>query len=253
MSTTKRNYGVMAAIIAGIVVVFGAFLWWARSVTTTVDYSNYDANSYIAADENNGYIGDHVKGGDLETAKVVIYEYADFQCPYCATLNPYISEILEDYAGEVVIIFRSYNMSYHENSRAASAAAEVAALQGYYELYSDYLFANQSDWEYASVSSRTDLFVDYFNTVTNGQGDLDQFRTDMASSEVSQKITFDNGIANAFEVPGTPSFYLDGERIDYSSTETTAEAVEYIRSVIDAKLAEVNGESTEDSEESDES
>ena len=241
MNSEKRsNFGIVAAIIAGIVVIFGAFFIWSRSVLDgTVDYSTYDANNYIAADANNGEIGDHVKGGDLETAKVVVYEYADYQCPYCATLNPYIMDILDEFGGDVVLIFRSYNMSYHENSKAASAAAEAAAKQGYYEAYADYLFANQADWEYASVTDRTDLFVDYFNTVSNGQGDTEQFRTDMASPEVAKKIAFDNGIATTNEVPGTPSFYLDGERIDYSSTETTADAVEYIRNAIAEKLNEV--------------
>lgn len=249
MSASKRTFGVTAAIIAGIVVVFGAFFIWSRAAvnTTTADYSSYDANSYIAADDNNGQIGDHVKYGDLETAKVIIYEYADFQCPYCATLNPYISELMESYNGEVAVIYRHYNMSYHENSKAASAAAEAAAKQGYYELYADYLFTNQSDWEYASVSERTDLFVSYFNTVTNNQGDADQFRSDMASSEVSKKISFDNEIAKANDVPGTPSFYLDGERIDYSSTETTSDAIAYIKEQIDAKLAEVEATETTES------
>lgn len=237
MSSSKRNFGIVAAIIAGIFVLFGGFLIWSRSVIKeSTDFAAYDANAYIAADEQNGGIGDHVKGGDIETAKVVVYEYADYQCPYCATLNPYISDMLEDFGGEVVVVFRSYNMSYHENSKAASAAAEAAALQGYYELYADYLFANQSDWEYASISERTDRFVDYFNTVTNGQGDLEKFRADMSSPEVAKKIAFDNGIAIENEVPGTPAFYLDGERIDYSGTETTNDAVAYIREQIQAKL-----------------
>ena len=241
MSSSKRGFGIVAAIVAGIVVLFCIFFIWSRSVIESpADYGSYDAQHYIEASEDNGGIADHVKGGDIDTAKVVVYEYADYQCPYCATLNPYISEMLAEFGGDVVVVFRNYNMSYHENSKAASAAAEAAALQGFYEVYADYLFANQSDWEYASISDRTDLFVDYFNTVTNGQGDLQRFRDDMASPAVSKKIAFDNGIANENEVPGTPSFYLDGERIDYSSTKTTDDAVAYIREQIQKKLDAVN-------------
>lgn len=249
MSVNKRTFSTTAVAIVVIVAVFLLFFIWARSVVNTdaVDYSSYDANSYIEADANNGEIADHVKFGDIETAKVVIYEYADFQCPYCATFNPYITELVESYNGDVVIVFRNFNMSYHENSKAASAAAEAAAMQGYYEEYSEYLFTNQSDWEYAGVSERTDLFVTYFETVTNGEGDSEKFRSDMASSAVSKKITFDNAIANTNDVPGTPSFYINGEKVEYApdGDETVSESLENFKAVIDAALAEAEATESE--------
>ena len=55
MSSSKRNFGIVAAIIAGIFVLFGGFLIWSRSVIKeSTDFAAYDANAYIAADEQNG-------------------------------------------------------------------------------------------------------------------------------------------------------------------------------------------------------
>lgn len=178
------------------------------------DYNKYDFWSYIGPDEHNGYIGDHVKG-NLDTAVAVIFEYADPQCPGCSSMNPRINAALEAADGRLAVIYRNDIMSYHQNGTAAASAAEAAGLQGYWKEYIDLLFTNQADWEYATSDQRTVLFEQYFAEVTDGQGDLDRFRADLASKEVSAKIKFDIGLAQRVGVPATPGFYVDGQYIDW--------------------------------------
>ena len=208
--------------IAGViaVVAFFAFIIVAsvhviNSGKNATDYSKYDFNSIIEPDEHNGFIGDHIKGD--QNASVVIIEYADFQCPGCASINNRVNMAIKKSDGKLAIVYRNYLLSYHQNGTAAASAAEAAGLQGYWKEYADALFQNQAEWEYASPSERTTLFNKYFRDVTSGAGDLDLFNRDIASENVSKKISFDMGIGKRINLPGTPAFYIEGQHMDLSN------------------------------------
>ncbi|MBQ3413426.1 thioredoxin domain-containing protein [Candidatus Saccharibacteria bacterium] len=179
------------------------------------NFDNYDFYSVIAPDEHNGNIGDHVKGD--KDAPVLVFEYADYQCPGCASLNPRVNQAVEELDGKLGIVYRNHLLSYHQNSTAAASAAEAAGLQGYWKEYADILFSNQSEWEYASSSERTALFDKYFTDVTDGKGDLEKFHADISSDAVSKKISFDMGLGKRTDIPGTPAFFVDGQYIDWSN------------------------------------
>ena len=178
------------------------------------DFGSYDYYSVIEATKDNGYIGDHVKGSS--DAPVLIFEYADYQCPGCASLNPKINSIIEQLDGKVAVVYRSYLLSYHSNATAAASAVEAAGLQGYWKVYGDRMFEGQDDWYYASASERTEIFDNYFVEVTNGEGDLEKFHEDIASENVAKKISFDMGIGKRIDIQGTPALYAYGQWIDWS-------------------------------------
>ena len=210
---TKSGYsiaGVIAGITAAVFLIIASALVINANNNAT-DYKNYDFNSIIEPDTHNGNIGDHVKG-DKD-------EYADFQCPGCAAINTRVNDAIEKSNGKLAIVYRNYLLSYHQNGTAAASAAEAAGLQGYWKEYANILFKNQTDWQYANASERTTLFNQYFTEATNGKGDLTKFNQDIASENVSQKISFDMGIGKRINLPGTPSFYINGERIDYANEE----------------------------------
>ncbi len=203
-----------------------------------VDYSQYDLNSILSGDENSGGIGDNVKGNP--DAPVKIFEYADYQCPGCSTVNPRLNQLIEEYDGKVAVVYRNFLLSYHQNGTAAASAAEAAALQGYWKEYADMLFSNQVDWEYASAYERTNIFVDYFERVSDGKGDVDKFRSDMTSSQVAAKIKFDMGAGQHIKVSATPALYLNGELIDFSGATETEAFMNRLREYVDKALKEEN-------------
>lgn len=208
----------IAGVIIGVVIV--ALLAVATYAVIdgnnkATDFSKYDFNTVITANDDNGNIGDHVKGSP--DAPVIIFEYADFQCPGCASINPKINKVIKDLDGKLGVVYRNYLLSYHQNGTAAASAAEAAGIQGYWKEYADKLFSEQAEWEGESGSSRTALFEKYFNEVTNGQGDLAKFQEDVASDAVSKKISFDMGIGKRVDIPATPAFYVDGQYISWGS------------------------------------
>ncbi len=204
-------------IIAILILIGGVVALIAVKLASQIDYSKYNLNDFITASPDNGNFDDNIKGD--RNAPVKIIEYADYQCEYCALYNPYINKLVEKYDGKVAVIFRTFLLSYHNNATAAASAANAAARQGYWKEYADALFSNQNDWYYAESSERLDLFIGYFRDVTDNQGDVDKFKTDMRSKEVSQKITFDMGAGQATKLAGTPAFYINGELVTLNQDE----------------------------------
>lgn len=208
----------------GVILGLVAIILLGAGIFAVIDGNNraaelrkYDFYSVIEPTASNGMIGDHVKGNP--DAPVLIFEYADYQCPACASMNKRINKIVEESDGKLAVVYRNFLLSYHQNGTAAAAAAEAAGLQGYWKEYADKLFSKQAEWEYASASERTEYFNKYFVEVTNGEGDIDKFNQDIASEAVFKKISFDMKIAQRAGVAGTPMFYVDGQLIDLTNKQ----------------------------------
>lgn len=210
-----EGFSVIGAIIGILVVALLGVATYAiiDGNNKATDFSKYDFFSVIEADNGNGNIADHVKGD--KNAPVVIFEYADYQCPGCASINPRVNKVVEQLDGKLAVVYRNFLLSYHQNGTAAASAAEAAGLQGYWKEYADKLFEEQEEWEYASASERSELFAKYFEEVSNSQGNLAKFNEDISSEAVSKKISFDMGIGKRINVAGTPAFYIDGQLINW--------------------------------------
>lgn len=192
-----------------------------------VHYENYSNTDVIAESEDNGQIADHVRGN--AEAPVVVYEYANFQCVHCALMNPMVEKAIEASNGQLAVVFRNVTWAAMQNSKAAASAAEAAGLQGYWDKYADKLFTEQVEWSEASGSKRTELFNKYFNEVSDGQGDLAKFQADVASDAVAKKIEFDVGLANEAGVDATPTFFVEGQKIELTggNLEVNGQTVHY--------------------------
>ena len=238
MNSKGKGIGLTVLVIAIVIAFFGIVIWRnADKQAKEVNIAKYDVNSVIAGNEDNGGIGDHIKGS--EDAPVKIFEYADFQCSGCATANPRVNKIIAEYDGKVAVIFRSFLLSYHQNALAAASAAEAAGLQGYWKEYADKLFANQSIWASASGDARTNVFVDLFTNVSGGKGDTEKFKADMVSDAVKAKVDFDGALSKNLDIPGTPSFFIDGERVDLTNVSGEDGFMNALREKINAKLEQL--------------
>jgi protein-disulfide isomerase len=79
--------------------------------------------------------------------KIVIQEFGDFQCPFCKRAEDTLNEILQQYPGNVRIVWRDLPIAFHANAALAAEAAREAQRQqgnaGFWRMH-DKLFANQS-------------------------------------------------------------------------------------------------------------
>ena len=212
----KKSMKIIIAAVA-LLVVGGIVAAIVSSAQKSTEMGNFDEWSIIEGNDLDGGIGDHVMGN--KDAKVKIIEYADFQCSACATTYPYIHEVIDEYKDQVAYIFRTYVINYHQNGTAAATAATAAGLQDYFDEYATIMFANQNEWYDATGTERDGLFASYLDQASNGAADMDRYKSDLKSSAIKDKISFDRALAVRVNLSATPLIFINGEKYEVASSK----------------------------------
>ncbi len=198
-------------IIAVCVLGLGSLVLYTKKDDINVD--NIEPFSIVQSSGTT--IGDHVYG--KSDSKVVVYEYADFQCGGCAAADRNMSTIKTLYKDKVAFVFRNFPLtSGHPNALAAASAAEAAQYQGKYWEMNTLLFEKQSEWSSLSITDRGQAFVGYAKQLGLQEN---QFKTDLARKEIQDKITTDRALAGKINVNSTPTFYIGSVLLDTATTE----------------------------------
>jgi protein-disulfide isomerase len=171
-------------------------------------------------------------------APVTMYEYSDFQCPFCnryfVQTEPAINEAyVRD--GTLKVIFRDFPLvQLHPNAPAAHMATLCAADQGapaYWALH-DEIFRSQDEW-----SSVLDPDVIFARLAEEVELDMEQYSLCVESGEKS--ILVDEGVAEARAIgfSGTPSFLFVSEETGDSFQLVGAQPYDQFATWIDSIVA----------------
>ena len=156
--------------------------------------------------------GDSRNATGSAQARVVVVEFSDFQCPACFAVQPLVKQALERYPNDVQLIFRHFPLTaIHSNSRAAAIASEVAASLGKFWEYHDLLFSQQNLWSDLDSKQAQEKFIEY---ATQVGVDKAQFAQALENKEIEQKVVNDIANGTVLGIPGTPSFYVNEEKVD---------------------------------------
>ncbi len=174
-----------------------------------------------------------VKGSEWQQgpseAKVTLVEYADFECPACAAYQSVLKDIKETFKDNLRFVYRHFPLPMHRNGTAASLASEAAGKQGKFWEMHDLLYKKQKEWGGKTVEDRG-MFEKY---ATELGLNLDQFKADMASDELRDKVEVQRSSGEDVNVRGTPTFFLNGEPV---TNPNNAEAFkDLIRSKLEGK------------------
>lgn len=194
------------AIVLLCAVGLGGLIYITKKDSVNVD--TVDAAKIISSTST--VIGDHVYG--KPDAKVVWFEYGDFQCPGCTAAAPNIKKIAEKYKDKAAFVFRNFPLtSAHPNALAASSTAEAASLQGKYWEMHDLLFTNHDEWATLSPDTRDEKFKSYAAQLGLN---VDQFTADLTSSKVQRKVQTDRALGNKVNVTATPTLFIGAAKAD---------------------------------------
>jgi Na+/H+ antiporter NhaA len=156
---------------------------------------------------------DHIRGA--MDAPVTLVEYGDYDCPYCGQAETVVRELLLDFGDDLRYVWRHLPLNdVHQNAQLAAEAAEAAAAQGKFWEMHDELLGHQDQ------IAPSDL-VRYAQQLGL---DVDQFSEDLRRHEHAERIADDVGTADASEVAGTPSFFINGKRHHGAYDEATLTA-----------------------------
>lgn len=136
-------------------------------------------------------------------APIVIQQFSDFQCPYCARVNPTLNRLMTSYPGQIRIVWRHLPLKFHEHAQLAAQAAQEAFAQkgnvGFWQ-YHDLLFAHQDALE------RTDL-LHYAAELGLNES---KFAKALDEHTHLALVQADIQIAQQAQIGGTPGFVING-------------------------------------------
>lgn len=143
-----------------------------------------------------------VKGN--KDAPVMIVEFIDFQCPFCARFHPPVLEVLKAYPDKVNYMVKNFPLSFHPEAKPAAKAAFAAGEQGKY-------------WEMVDVllENGRELSETKYNELAKGLGlNVEKFLKDYKEKDAQWEdyIQKDMTLASQVNVRGTPTFYINGRK-----------------------------------------
>jgi len=151
-----------------------------------------------------------------KNAKVLIIEYADYECPYCQQIQPALDKLEADFKGKLALAYKDVPLPMHAHAAKAAEATHCAAAQGKY-------------WEYHDVLSATkQLDLPQLKDHARGLGlNPAAFDKCLDSGEKAQLVKDYVAEATALGLQGTPSFFINGRFISGIQTyENLREIVE---------------------------
>ncbi len=149
-------------------------------------------------------------GVGSEHAPVVVVEFSDLSCPYCATFHDGTRKALREEfvdGGRVRWVTLSYVSGQYRFSEAAALAAECAGLQGEYEAFSASMLAKRDDW----VGGPSGAVEAVVRSVADAlELDRTAWATCLESADVAQRLDTIRDMARQAGVRGTPTWFVDG-------------------------------------------
>ena len=180
-------------------------------------------------------------------AKVKIVEFKDFQCQFCARINPTLKQVQKDSNGKVAVVFKHFPLSNQCNKVMNKDMHPAACLAAYWSMAAE---DQGKFWEFEDI-----VYLN-FQTMRPSEGDADaqnkaqtdnlkkwaqEIGMDVAKAEAyvngkkyEARLSKDVNEAGPAGVRGTPSVYINGRK--YEGGFKPEKMAKVIGQLLDGKL-----------------
>ena len=163
-------------------------------------------------------VAQHAPSKGPKDAPVVIVEFSNFGCPFCARLANEFSEVMRTHGDKVRVLFRHYPL--REEQVALAHLAVCAAEQDRFWPMHDALFARMPVTDPTQIKPIADeVGVDLGELIACAQ-----------SSETARMVAEDYERGQALGIEGTPTFFINGRK------HVGAMPAADLRALIDAEI-----------------
>lgn len=191
--------GKFLGAIGAILVLLFAYYFYASQAHPTTSEETFD----ISVTEK-----DHVRGA--KDGKLTLVEFGDFQCPACGAYEPIVRQVVADNKDVLKVSFKHFPlMQIHRNALLAAKASEAAGVQGKFWEMHDILYDKQEEWSGSLAAG--DFFLTYATTLNLNTA---QFKKDLESKAIEDKILAEMREGVRLDVQGTPTFFLNGKKLE---------------------------------------
>lgn len=149
-------------------------------------------------------------------AKVVLVEFSDFQCPACLAAKPTVDALFTKHKDKMIFSYRHFPLDQHPFSHKAAQAQRLQAFK-----------ENFGKCTMLCLQIREKFSDTIFTDLAKQIGlDMTKFEADMKSGTLTNRVTSDQADGTKFGVNSTPSFYLNGKKLEPSSFDDLTKAVD---------------------------
>ena len=138
----------------------------------------------------------------------LLWEYSDFQCPYCARAGTAMKGLIKKYDGKVNLVYKHFPLSFHPFAKPAAEYFEAIALIEHSEArkFHDAIFDNFSD--YQSLKDEKQIARSLKALVRKMGLSMEKVKSNMKKAE--EMVQKDMAEAKRLKIGGTPSFFING-------------------------------------------
>lgn len=168
-------------------------------------------------------VSDRKLSGD-DTGKIIVVEYADFQCPACSMAYDSLKQLKEKYKGQVQFYYKHMPLDFHKMAYPSALYFEAVRLQDKSKAkkFYEYLFENQ----------RQLVDEDFLKQAAAHVGaNMKKIEVDIKSEAVSKIIEEDMAEFQKFGFTGTPVLIVNGVALN------GAQRIEELDRVVSLTLA----------------
>lgn len=213
---TKKRLATRPNVLAALTVAVFAVVLAAFIVVNQVSDDDPAAAAGSAGVPEEG----HVLGEPGDTG-VTLVEFLDFECEACRAAFPFIEDLREKYAGEVTFVVRHFPIPSHTNSTHSAAAVDAAGEQGKFDAMYKKMYDTQPVWGEQQKSNAA-----LFRKFAEQMGlDMERY-DDVASEAILDHIAEDQQDGVRLGVEGTPTFFLNGDLLQPTSTTDFTDAID---------------------------
>ncbi|GAA3916606.1 DsbA family protein [Streptomyces gulbargensis] len=141
------------------------------------------------------------------SSPVVLEAWFDLQCPDCFQALGDVRALREKYGDRLDVQLRHFPLAKHKHAYAAAQAAEEAAAQGKGWPYAEALLARTAD-----LADRGEPVL--LEVAAELGLDAEEFDTALIDGRHLLTVDADEAEGKAIKVTGTPTYVIDGERLD---------------------------------------
>lgn len=155
--------------------------------------------------------------GGEESVDLTVVDFSYFRCPHCADFSELFREVWADrpdFMKRVRFYFHHFPFNYEVawNIHACTVAAGNQGMENFWAMH-DYIYDSMLDGEQRGVEELTAFADDVLNL------DMVKFNFDREDPATMSFLQWDKSQAQAVGVTGTPSVFICGSKIGWSSIE----------------------------------
>lgn len=152
-----------------------------------------------------------------EDAPITIVEFADFECPACAAMQPILDDLEKEFPGKIRIVFKHFPLSIHPHAENAARSAVAAHRQNLFWQLHAKIFAQSPAIDPRSIER-----------MAREVGlDMRRFAEDRESEATADAVARDRRQGEGLEIAATPSLFING-RLFVTASDPKADLLDWV-------------------------